>query len=77
MGSKAYNPKKIERQTNKMSNSTSLVQGFRINGMQVNDTFYNKYWGRAVKNEDIEQSIALFFRHGDQMRVREIEEIAR
>ena len=53
MGSKAYNPKKIERQTNKMAKSTSLIQGFRINGMQVNDTFYNKYWGRSVKNEDI------------------------
>lgn len=70
MGSVAYNPLKSKKQSLKILNSTSGVNGFRISGMEVYRSmerkilFRNKYWGRSIKSEEIVQSLGLFFFNG-------------
>jgi hypothetical protein len=63
----------------KIKNSTSGNFGFRISGMEVFNTldkriiFRNKYWGRSIKDEDIMQSLALFFFNGCCLRLAAIQ----
>lgn len=57
LGSKAYNPKKLDRQKWKAENSTSAEHGFRLCGLSFyekgNDSIQtvNKYQCRSFKTE--------------------------
>ena len=58
----------------KIQNSTSQKIGFRISGLEVYDTFNNKilfrdkYWGRLVKNKEINKALSLYFFNGKNQK---------
>lgn len=72
MGSIVFNPAKKQKQEIKIKNTTSQKYAFRISGIQVYDStsdetvFRNKYWGRKVLIEQIENALALYFHNGKE-----------
>jgi hypothetical protein len=73
MGSLAYNKKKIDNQSLKLSESTSGSLGFRICGLSMrtndsNEFFLDKYWGRSVPQNSICNALAIFFFDGERIR---------
>lgn len=74
MGSIVYNPLKSHKQQLKIMNSTSGNIGFRISGLEVYQSldrkvvFRNKYWGRSLRDHQIQESLALYFFNGCCLR---------
>ena len=66
LGSKPYNPKKMERQNWKISSSSSSTHGFRLCGYSNYHSpkickFVNKYTCRSISGDLIEAELASFF----------------
>eukprot|EP00927_Polykrikos_kofoidii_P030886 TRINITY_DN2656_c0_g1_i2.p1 TRINITY_DN2656_c0_g1~~TRINITY_DN2656_c0_g1_i2.p1 ORF type:complete len:785 (-),score=122.01 TRINITY_DN2656_c0_g1_i2:187-2541(-) len=61
--SKRYTTGKRERCNAKAKASTSHALGFRICGLITEDRFHDKYWGRRLPAEGVENALADFFVH--------------
>eukprot|EP01017_Pseudomicrothorax_dubius_P003991 TRINITY_DN10709_c0_g1_i14.p1 TRINITY_DN10709_c0_g1~~TRINITY_DN10709_c0_g1_i14.p1 ORF type:complete len:339 (-),score=47.52 TRINITY_DN10709_c0_g1_i14:62-1078(-) len=74
MGSKPFNPKKLESQSKKFLESTSSRLGFRLCGMQIYQsstkryTFRDKYWGRTIDEQNVIEAFRQFFSDGSTLK---------
>jgi hypothetical protein len=78
--SKSYSQAKRERCRDKSLGSTSHLLGFRLCGLDKEDEFHDKYWGRGLSTEVILETLASFFGHGQasaEQRGRLIAELIR
>ena len=83
MGSQAYNPLKIARQTSKIASSSSASHGFRLCGFGKfvkEDGIYNKvsvdkYRHRQIGGDRISEEAALFFTTDAGLRRKVVESV--
>lgn len=61
--SKLHNKRKRDRCVLKALSTTSHALGFRVCGIHFEDRYFDKYWGRSLKAEQIRDVLADFFLH--------------